>query len=216
MDDNINRHYINEYLRALLPKRSELLTSIEESSVLEESYVPIIEPEVAQLLKLIIDITKPQKILEVGTAVGYSAIYMAECSENIKITTIERYKSASDRARVNVEKAGLSDRIQIIEGDASDILTQLSGEYDMIFLDAAKGQYPAFLPHLEKLLKKGGVLVSDNVLYKGMIASKELVIRRKITIVKRLRMYLKTLMESEIFTTSIIPMGDGVAISYKK
>lgn len=216
MEDNINRHYITEYIRGLLPGRDALLTSIEESAVLEESYVPIVEPEVAQLLKLFIDIIKPERILEIGTAVGYSSIYMAQCFENAHITTIERYKNASERAKKNIEKANLESRIEIIEGDASEILKTLDGEYDLIFLDAAKGQYPAFLPYLEKLLREGGVLISDNVLYKGMIASKELVIRRKITIVKRLRMYLKTLMEHDGFTTSIIPMGDGVAVSYKK
>jgi predicted O-methyltransferase YrrM len=216
LDDNINHSYITKYLRSILPPRGEILTSIEESACLEESYVPIIEPEVAQLLRLFIAITKPERILEIGTAVGYSAIFMAQCAEDIKITTIERYKNASERAKINIEKAGLSSRIEIIEGDAAEVLLNLSGEYDIIFLDAAKGQYPVFLPYIENLLREGGILISDNVLYKGMTASRELVIRRKITIVKRLRQYLKTLMEHKAFTTSIIPIGDGVAVSYKR
>ncbi len=213
---NINYPYITEYIRGLLPERKGQLAAMEIEAAAEESYVPIAEPETAQFLRVLISITGAKKILEIGTGMAYSAIVMAGCRDDIEITTIERYDKVAARARVNVQNAGLADRITILEGDAADILPTLTGEYDMVFLDAAKGQYLAFLPVLKSLLKKGGLLVSDNVLYKGMTASRELLIRRKITIVKRLRMFLKALYEDESLETSVLPLGDGVALSYIK
>jgi predicted O-methyltransferase YrrM len=121
-----------------------------------------------------------------------------------------------DRARENIKRAGLCDVINIIIGDALDVLKCLNKQYDMVFLDAAKGQYPEFLPECLRMLKSGGLLVSDNVLYKGMVANDELVVRRKKTIVTRMRNYLKTLCSMNELETSILPVGDGVAISYKK
>lgn len=213
---NINYPYITEYIRGLLPERKGQLSAMETEAAAEESYVPIAEPETAQFLRVLINITGAKKILEIGTGMGYSAIVMASCRDDIEITTIERYDKVAARARVNVQNADLSDRITILEGDAADILPTLKGEYDMVFLDAAKGQYLAFLPILKGLLKKGGLLVSDNVLYKGMTASRELLVRRKITIVKRLRMFLKALYDDNTLETSVLPLGDGVALSYIK
>ncbi len=217
MTENINHDYITDYIRSLLPEREGIFSEIEQAAVKEESYVPIVEPETAQLLRLFIDMLKPRRILEIGTAVGYSAMLMAaHAGGNTHITTIERYEKAAAAAAENFRRAGFSKQITLLEGDAGEILPDLSGEYEMVFLDGAKGQYPSFLPHITRLLKAGGVLISDNVLYKGMTASHELLVRRKITIVKRLRVYLETLMKDKNFTTSIIPIGDGVAISYKK
>lgn len=213
---NINYPYITEYIRGLLPERKGQLSAMETEAAAEESYVPIAEPETAQFLRVLINITGAKKILEIGTGMGYSAIVMASCRDDIEITTIERYDKVAARARVNVQNADLADRITILEGDAADILPTLKGEYDMVFLDAAKGQYLAFLPILKGLLKKGGLLVSDNVLYKGMTASRELLVRRKITIVKRLRMFLKALYDDNTLETSVLPLGDGVALSYIK
>ncbi|MBR5218337.1 MAG: O-methyltransferase [Clostridia bacterium] len=213
---NINYPYITEYIRGLLPERKGQLSAMETEAAAEESYVPIAEPETAQFLRVLINITGAKKILEIGTGMGYSAIVMASCRDDIEITTIERYDKVAARARVNVQNADLADRITILEGDAADILPTLEGEYDMVFLDAAKGQYLAFLPILKGLLKKGGLLVSDNVLYKGMTASRELLVRRKITIVKRLRMFLKALYDDNTLETSVLPLGDGVALSYIK
>lgn len=216
MSENINYSYITDYLRSLLKKREGLIDEIEKEAAKEESYVPIAEPETAQFIRVLLDIHKPSKILEIGTGCAYSAICMASHSD-VKIKTIERYDKVYARAVENIKKAGLEDKIEPILGDAIDILSEMdSEEYDMVFLDAAKGQYINFLPHIMRNLKKGGLLVSDNVLYKGMVAERSLFVRRKVTIIKRLKMYLKELSENEAFDTTIVPIGDGVALSYKK
>jgi predicted O-methyltransferase YrrM len=136
--------------------------------------------------------------------------------KDAKIDTIDRYELMIERAKTNIKKANLENTINIIYGDATEVLKMLDKKYDMIFLDAAKGQYPEFLPQCIRLLNDGGVLISDNILYKGMIANDELVVRRKKTIVTRLRSYLDHICNSEQLETSIIPIGDGVALSYKK
>ena len=216
MSENINYSYITEYLRGLLKKREGLIGEIEKEAAKEESYVPIAEPETAQFIRVLLDIHKPSKILEIGTGCAYSAICMASHSD-VKIKTIERYDKVYARAVENIKKAGLQDKIEAVLGDAADILAEMSGEeYDMVFLDAAKGQYINFLPHNMRNLKKGGLLVSDNVLYKGMVAERSLFVRRKVTIIKRLKIYLKEISENEAFDTTILPLGDGVALSYKK
>jgi predicted O-methyltransferase YrrM len=133
-----------------------------------------------------------------------------------KIDTIERFELMADKAKENVKRAGKEDIINIIVGDASEVLPCLDKRYDMIFLDAAKGQYPEFLPDCLRMLNIGGLLISDNVLYKGMVANDELVVRRKKTIVKRMRTYLDSICNHEQLDTTILPVGDGVAISYKK
>ena len=216
MSENINYGYITEYLRSLLKKREGLISEIEVEAAKEESYVPIAEPETAQFIRVLLDIHKPFKILEIGTGCGYSAICMAS-HRDVKIKTIERYDKVYARAVENIKKANLEDKIEPLLGDAIDILSQMNGEeYDMVFLDAAKGQYINFLPHIMRNLKKGGLLVSDNVLYKGMVAERSLFVRRKVTIIKRLKMYLKEISENEAFDTTVVPIGDGVALSYKK
>jgi predicted O-methyltransferase YrrM len=151
--------------------------------------------------------------LEIGTAIGYSAIAMARCGA--AVTTVERDADLLRIARENVTKYGFDGRVTVIGGDAGEVLKRLDGEFDFIFLDAAKAQYREFFPHCMRLLKRGGVLLSDNVLYKGMVATDELAVRRKITIIKRLRRYLDELCAAEELVTSIIPIGDGCALSYK-
>ncbi len=213
--ENINFPYITEYLRNLLPKREGLLLEIEEKAKIEDSYVPIAEPETEQLLSLLIDMQKPKNILEIGTGSAYSAISMAIRSRDIKVLTVERYGLVANVARDNIKKANLSDRITLVTGEAAEVLKDLKNEFDMIFLDAAKAQYIKFLPDILRILKKGGLLVSDNVLYKGMTAEKSLLVRRKITIVKRLRMYLEEISDNPYLTTSVLPLGDGVALSWR-
>lgn len=207
--------YITSYIRNTIKKSEGLLAELEKFA--QENHVPIIQPEVASLLTVLGQLAKPARVLEVGTAIGYSAILLAgimDCEG--KLDTIERYDLMAEKAQENIKKAGLDEKISIIRGEALDILRCLDKQYDLIFLDAAKGQYKEFLSQCSRMLKPGGILVSDNVLYKGMVASDELVVRRKKTIVNRMRDYLVTLCNDDEFDTSIIPIGDGVAVSYKK
>lgn len=207
--------YINDYLRNTLKNDNSFLKELEEFA--KENNVPIIQPEVAKLLSVLGSIIKPNKILEVGTAIGYSAILMTGfLNEGGAIDTIERYELMVNRAKHNIKNVGLERIINIIQGDALEILSCIDKKYDMIFVDAAKGQYGEFLPHCLRMLNVGGVLISDNVLYKGMVANDDIVIRRKKTIVTRMRDYLTTICNHNQLETSIIPIGDGVAISYKK
>jgi len=205
-----------EYLDSLIPKRSEFLENLRYKSSLEESYAPIVQKSTEQLIVTLLKMIKPKRVLEIGTAVGYSAILMADnLPHDSSIITIERYKKHADIAVDNVFSSGYEKKIKVIEGEAAEVLHWLDGGFDFIFLDAAKGQYIEFLPDILRLLNSGGVLLSDNILYHGMIEDEEKVERRKITIVKRLHMYLEEIMRSPLLTTSIIPIGDGVALSVK-
>ena len=207
----------NNYLDELIPKRDEFLENLRYKSSLEESYAPIVQKSTEQLIVTLLKLIKPRRVLEVGTAVGYSAILMAQnLPEESTIVTIERYKKHADIAVDNIFEAGFEKKIKVIEGEAAEVLHWLDGGFDFIFLDAAKGQYIEFLPDIMRLLNSGGVLLSDNILYHGMIEDEDKVERRKITIVKRLHMYLEEIMNNENLTTSIIPIGDGVALSVKK
>ena len=202
-------------LEKTIKKNEGILAQLEDFA--NKNHVPIVQPEVAALLKVITLILKPKKVLEIGTAIGYSSILISTVlPKDAKIDTIDRYELMIERAKTNIKKANLENTINIIYGDATEVLKMLDKKYDMIFLDAAKGQYPEFLPQCIRLLNDGGVLISDNILYKGMIANDELVVRRKKTIVTRLRSYLDHICNSEQLETSIIPIGDGVALSYKK
>jgi len=211
----INYDYINEYVRNTIRKNDGILKELEEFA--EKNHVPIIQPEVARLMQVLGRIIRPKNILEVGTAIGYSAILLSEILEpDGKIDTIDRYELMIERAKENIKRAGLSAVINVITGDALDVLKCLDKKYDLIFLDAAKGQYMEFLPECMRMLKPKGVIRSDNVLYKGMVANDELVVRRKKTIVRRMRDYLDAICNCDELDTSLIPVGDGFAISYKK
>lgn len=215
MSENINYDYITEYIRDTIAPNKGLLLELE--SYAKENHVPIIQPEVAKLINVLGTLKKPKNILEIGTAIGYSAILMSGfLQKGGTITTIERYSKMVEIASENIERTGLTKTIKIIEGEAEEILPTLKDQYDLIFIDAAKGQYLEFFNHCVKLLKPDGLLISDNILYKGMIATNELVIRRKKTIVKRMRDYLKYICGLKDFETSIIPIGDGVAVSVKR
>ena len=160
---------------------------------------------------------RPLRILELGTAIGYSAILMYEASgTKPTITTIERDENMIKYARENFEKYNLQEKIEIKEGDCLEILEDLNEPYDLIFMDAGKGHYNHFLPHCLRLLKDDGVIVADNVLFRGMVASNELVKRRKITIVKRMREYLELVSNDKDLITSVIPMGDGIAVTKRR
>ena len=203
------------YLHSLERKNSEILEKIEEEAL--ASYVPIIRKEMQSFLKVLLLIKKPVRILEVGTAVGFSAIMMSEyMPENGHITTIEKYEKRIPIARENFRRAGKENCITLLEGDALELMKELSGPYDLIFMDAAKGQYINYMPEAIRLLSEEGVLVSDNVLQDGdIIESRFAVERRNRTIHSRMREYLYELKHDERLETAIIPLGDGVAISRK-
>ncbi|NLK44078.1 MAG: O-methyltransferase [Tissierellia bacterium] len=213
--NQINEEYIEDYIRSLLPRPNGVLEELEEYAL--DNHIPIVQPEVAQVLKVLLKIKKPKNILEIGTAIGYSAIIMAEnSSENCKITTIERRRDMVEKALENISRTPYRDRITILEGEAEEVLLSLNDKYDFIFLDAAKGQYMDFFNKCINLLNKDGIIISDNVLYKGMVATDKLVVRRKKTIVKRLRKYLSHINEIQGYTSCVIPIGDGIAITYKE
>lgn len=180
--------------------------------------VPIIRRETREWMKTMLLIKKPVKILEVGTAVGFSAIYMSQfLEEGGHITTIEKWEPRIKQAKINFARAKAEDKITLLEGDAAEWLKRLYESYDFIFMDAAKGQYIHFLPDVIRLLKKGGILISDNVLQDGeVLDSKYIVERRNRTIHARMREYLYALKNHELLETSVIPLGDGVALSVKK
>lgn len=211
--DNINYDYILRYIRETLPKSEGLLREMEEYA--EKQAVPISQPESIRLLEVIIKIANAKKILEVGSAIGYSAIRMS-LANDAEVTTIELSEEMASIARENIKRANLSDKITLLLGDAREVLPTLCGEYDLIFVDAAKGQYAEFFKESERLLRPRGILVSDNVLYKGMTATDELLVHRKITLVRRLRAYLEMLKENKAFATALIPIGDGVALSFRE
>ena len=161
---------------------------------------------------------RPKKILEVGTAIGFSALLMSEYApEGCQITTIEKYEKRIPLAKENFKKAGKDHLITLLQGDALEILPSLTEQYDFIFMDAAKGQYIHFLPDILRILSPGGILLSDNVLQDGdVVESRFAVTRRNRTIHSRMREYLYTLKHMEELTTAIIPLGDGVALSTKQ
>lgn len=183
-----------------------------------EALVPIIRQETAAFLKSMVACVRPMRILEVGTAVGYSALLMAQVMpEDAHITTIEKFKPRIPKALAHFEEAGMAERITLLEGDAQEILEKLEGTYDFIFMDAAKGQYIHWLPRILELMHPGSVLFSDNVLQDGdIIESRFAVERRNRTIHSRMREYLYELKHNEQLQTSILPLGDGVALSVRK
>lgn len=214
MEERIVYPELNEYLHSLLPESKPLLKELEEFS--KEPYIPIIQPEVAQFLKVLFKFNPPKRILEVGTAIGYSAIYFSDiAADDYEIVTIERNADIIPLAMENFRRAGIENRITLLQGDAADILPKLVGEFDFIFLDAAKGQYSKFLPHCLAHLKTGGTLITDNILYRGIVANEETAPRKHITIARNLRKYLFEITHCESLETSVIPLGDGVGISRK-
>lgn len=208
--------YITEYLREKTTHNNELLHELEQYAA--QNSVPIVEPETARFLSVMTQIKKPKKILEVGCAIGYSAILMASSLDSDgEIITLEYNADMVKTARANIEKAGYTKNITVKEADAKEYLSCIKEDesFDMIFLDGPKAHYIYMLDECVRLLKKGGILISDNVLYKGMTPDDNHVIRRKITIVKRLRKYIDALMAHDKLNTSILPLGDGVTVSVK-
>ena len=204
------------YINSLNCGNSDICNTIEKEAIADE--VPIIRKEMGNLLKVLLQLVQPERILEVGTAVGYSSILMSEnMPHNCTITTIENYDKRIPVAKNNFKRAGKEDVLTLIEGDALEVLKTLDGPYDFIFMDAAKGQYINYLPDIKRVLRKGGLLISDNILQEGeIVESRYAVTRRNRTIHARIREYVYELTHSEDFVTSIVPIGDGITLSVKQ
>lgn len=211
---NISYEYITDYINETLPHSTGILKEMEEYA--KEHRVPIIQKEAMWFLRTLMAIKKPSKVLEIGTAIGYSSLIMSEyLKEGGKIITVELNEETAHVAMENFKKAKC-DSIKLIIGDGEDVLINSDEKFDVIFLDANKSLYTRCMPDVKRLLQKGGILIADNVLYKGMVASDELETRRKRTLVNNLRSFLKDLASDDDFTTSILPIGDGMSVSVFK
>ncbi|MCI5503329.1 MAG: O-methyltransferase [Anaerobutyricum sp.] len=213
----ISKERIEDFIRSFdVDSGSDALKEIEKEA--KRDHVPIIRKGTQELLRILLKMKKPERILEVGTAIGFSSVFMGECSSSeTEITTIENYPPRIVRAKENIKMAGMEGKIHLLEGDAADILKELDGYYDFIFMDAAKGQYIHFLPDILRLLPSGGILVSDNVLQDGDIFESRYGIRRRNhTIHNRMREYLYVLTHNDELDTVILETGDGMTISVRK
>ncbi len=206
--------YIEEYIDKTHRKNDDFFESLRAYA--EENHIYIVKRPVEQFLITFLSSLKPKKILELGTAIGYSALLMHKFSGGAKVTTIERDDSVLELAKKNIEKGGAAGDIRCIFGEASEVLESLNDTYDLIFIDAAKGQYRAYFDECVKKLNKGGVIITDDVLYMGMTATDTLFRKKHDTIIKRLREYLDYICKDERFHTVILPIGDGVAVTYIK
>ncbi len=211
---NINYEFIEDYIRNLIPEKDEFLKNLRQYAYL--NHIPIVEEETEEFLKCLISIKKPKKILELGCAIGYSSIIFAREKFVDSVKTVEIKEEMRDIAVENIKKASLDEKIEVYLDDAYNFLCNSKDSFDMIFIDAAKGQYEKYFNEALRLLDKDGLIICDNVLFKGMIANDELVKRRKITIVKRLRKFLKDIKEDKNFISSIVPIGDGVLLVRRK
>lgn len=207
---------IVSYIHSLERSNGEVCDEIEEFA--HQTNVPIIRKEMESFLRVLIEIKKPKRILELGTAIGYSAILMANSMpEDCRITTIENYDKRIPIAKDNFKRAGVEEKVELLEGDALEILQKLEEPYDFVFMDAAKAQYPVYLKEIMRLLPVGGILIADNVLQDGeLVESRYAVERRNRTIHSRMREYLYEVKNMKELETTIIPIGDGITLSVRK
>jgi len=213
--DNINREYIDSYINSLIKEDDVRLNEFREYC--EERNLPIIHKEVGQFIKLAINQLNAKSIIEIGTNVGYSSIFMSKAMKDEgKIVTLERSEKFYREALKNIADFGLENNIKVYFGDAVESLDNIGGSFDLAFIDAAKSYYRTFFDKCLKMMKPGGMIISDNVLYQGMIASDELVVRRKKTLVRNLRNYLEYISHDDRFVTSVLPLGDGLAVTLIK
>lgn len=215
----MEKERIEVFFDTLRPELPDYIIDLEKEALRDE--VPVIRRGTRDLLRYLLRTAKPARLLEVGTAIGYSALFMKEClPAESRITTIEKVEMRLTEARKNLSRYDPEGRIRLVEGDAAQILEQLAKEgehYDFIFLDAAKGQYMNFLPFLLRMLEPGGVLVSDNILHDcDILESRYAVTRRDRTIHSRMREYLYTITHMEELETICLSVGDGVTVSTKR
>ncbi|ARI76979.1 O-methyltransferase [Halobacillus mangrovi] len=205
-----------DYLHSLRSKPSEQIERIEAYA--KENGVPIMEPSGIEFLMQLIRLHQPSHILEIGTAIGYSAIRMLEASAKSAIVTIERDPTRYSEAVSNLRQLGVENSIQILHGDALELEKEVAekGPYDLLFIDAAKGKYEEFFHMYSPMLTERGVIISDNVLFKGYVADDELASPRMAKIAGKIRKFNEWLVNHPDYYTTIVPVGDGVAISVKK
>ena len=211
----ISDERISTFINSLDQGNEPFLDELERKSLADD--VPIIRKDTQSLIRFLLSMNHPKNIIEVGCAVGFSALLMATYSDpDTKITTIEKFEKRIPVAHDNFNKYDVNKKITLLEGDAADILAKLSGQYDFIFMDAAKGQYINFLPDCKRLLTKGGLLLSDNVLQDGdVMESRFAVTRRNRTIHERMREYLFAIKHDPELQSVILNVGDGMAMSLK-
>ncbi|PKM88550.1 MAG: O-methyltransferase [Firmicutes bacterium HGW-Firmicutes-12] len=207
---------LTNFLQMMLPERNELLRKIEQEC--QEDYIPLVAPETGQFLQVMVEAFKPKRILEVGTGIGYSTILMATTGDGWErhITTIEIDTTRYARACQNFRDAQIADIVNPLLGNASDIIPTLTDNYDFVFMDAAKGQYPDFFSKVWPLLNSRAMLVIDNVFLNGWVIDMTWPERRKKTMVCRVRDLLETLKKHPELATSLIPLGDGLAVSVRR
>lgn len=207
---------MNSFINSFAQENPSCLEELEREA--RKTNVPIIRTEMQSLMKFLLELHQPHSILEVGSAIGFSALLMKEYAPaDCRITTIEKYEKRIPIARENFRKMDPEGQITLLEGDAAEILKTLSGQFDFVFMDAAKGQYLNFLPDLLRMMRPGALLVSDNVLQDGnLIESRYAVNRRDRTIHSRMREYLYTLTHMPELQTTVLTVGDGVTLSVRK
>ncbi|MED1917131.1 O-methyltransferase [Bacillus thuringiensis] len=204
---------IDDYVSSLVPERSPLLKRLEQEAA--EENIPIVQLPSAQVIRMLLLLHRPKAILEVGTAIGYSTIWLAEAAPEARIVTMDIDEDRLVRARENIKEAGCAERVEILSRDATLGLPE-SYQFDCLFIDAAKGQYRVFLDLYLPLLREGGLVISDNVLFRGLVATPEEAGKRQRPMVDKLLSYNSHLMERPDLETTFIPVGDGLAISMKK
>ncbi len=206
---------ISEFIRGYEREPNELLRCIREEC--ERTGVPLVKKETAAFLGTVIGLLQPRRVLELGTAAGYSSIFMISCGAGIdRIDTIEDWEPRIPVAEKNIAASGASDRIHLITGDALEVMSDLDEPYDLVFIDAAKGQYPDYLKEAMRLTRRGSVMIADNILQDGdLLESRYIVERRDRTIHKRIREFLDELFGDERLSTSLLPVGDGVTFSVR-
>ena len=214
MENLINYPYITEYLEKILPPYEGFSATLEQYA--KENHIPIIFKEVRDFFRFLLPILNPKKILEIGTAIGYSAIFFAEICPEAKITTIEIDSAIYEIARKNIKESGFDNRINSINENAADILPCLDAKYDLIFIDAAKGQYSEYYKYAKQRINPGGTLIFDNILYKGLPANDELVTHKHRTIANNLKNFNLTILNDKDFVSSILPLGDGLILARKE
>ena len=215
MTDNINYSYIVDYIVNTVEPSTGFLKELEDYA--DNRFIPIIQREVKAFLASLLDFKRPKRILEVGSAIGYSSIFFSEhLQKNGEIITLEKDEKYAAIARENIKKAGKEELIHLIEGPAEETITTVDGNFDMLFLDANKSQYRHYFDVIYPKLNDGGIIICDNILYKGMTANDKLLPRKHYAIVGHIREFLDFLCKHKGLTTSIIPIGDGMSISVKK